>query len=115
MHPRKSMVVPSAISLDVGYNSDRFAVAQLAATLPTRGYPRDYLSRRRMAMAGQIKRMLDEIIRQRAKDSPIVASTTKTKLTLKGFNPDKFTAASEDIPGMIAKLRGIAAEMGVKL
>ena len=66
-------------------------------------------------MAGQIKRMLDEIIRQRAKDSPIVASTTKTKLTLKGFNPDKFTAASEDIPGMIAKLRGIAAEMGVKL
>ena len=66
-------------------------------------------------MAGQIKKMLDEIIRQRSKGDTTLMSTTKTKLILKGFNPDKFTALSEDNPDVINKIRAVAAEMGVKV
>ncbi|MBN1382055.1 MAG: hypothetical protein JXA41_10295 [Deltaproteobacteria bacterium] len=66
-------------------------------------------------MAGQIKRMLDEIIRQRAKGDHTLTQTTKTKLILKGFNPDKYTALSEDSPEVIKKIRAVAAEMGIRI
>jgi hypothetical protein len=66
-------------------------------------------------MAGQIKRLLEEIIKQRAKGDTTLMSTTKTKLILKGFNPDKYTAASEDNPEVIQRIRAAAAEMGVKV
>ncbi len=64
-------------------------------------------------MAGQIKRMLDSIINQRAKGNPTVALTTKTKLILKGVNPDRFSSASDDDPAFIAKVQVIAAELGM--
>ena len=41
--------------------------------------------------------------------------TTRTKLILKGINPDKFTAASEDDPVMIQKAMAVAKDMGVRL
>ncbi len=64
-------------------------------------------------MAGQIKKMIDSIIQQRAKGNETIAITTKAKLTLKGLNPDSYSASSEDDPNVIAKLKVIAAELGV--
>jgi len=66
-------------------------------------------------MAGQLKRMLDQIILQKSKGDPTLMTTTKTKLILKGFNPDKFTLATEDNPDQIRRVREIAREMGVNL
>jgi hypothetical protein len=66
-------------------------------------------------MAGQIKNMIDSIIEARSRGNPTLVATTTTKLILKGFNPDKFTAASPDDPTTIAKLSIVAREMGVKL
>lgn len=64
-------------------------------------------------MAGQIKQMIDSIVAQRAKGNPTIALTTKTKLVLKGLNPDRFDAGSPDDPAVIAKVKAIAAELGV--
>lgn len=64
-------------------------------------------------MAGQIKHMLDSIITQRAKGNSTIVLTTKTKLIIKGVNPDHFSSTSEDDPVVIAKVRTIAAELGV--
>jgi len=66
-------------------------------------------------MAGQIKRMIDSILEQRSKGNPIVLSTTKTKLMLKGLNPDRFTMTSPDDPDVVARVRAAAAEFGVRV
>ena len=66
-------------------------------------------------MAGQIKRMLDTIIAERARGNPILIQTTKTKLTLKGFDPDKFNTASPDDPAVMEKVKAIAAELGIRV
>ena len=66
-------------------------------------------------MAGQIKKMLDQIISKRSNGNALVISTTKTKLVLKGLNQDQFTANSEDNADIIKKVRAAAAEMGVAL
>ncbi|TAJ45296.1 hypothetical protein [Methanofollis fontis] len=66
-------------------------------------------------MAGQINRMIEQIIDQRSQGDEILKTTTKTKLILKGINPEKFTSASPDDPAIIAKLNTIAGEMGVRL
>jgi hypothetical protein len=64
-------------------------------------------------MPGKIKRMMDSILADRARRNPTLALTTKTKLILKGMNPDRFTSMSEDDPAVIAKLRAFASELGV--
>ena len=64
-------------------------------------------------MAGQEKKMLDQIILKKSNGNTVIMSTTKTKLILKGLNPDKFTALSEDNADIIKKVREVAAEMGV--
>jgi hypothetical protein len=64
-------------------------------------------------MAGQIKRIIDTIIEQRAHGNPTLISTTRTKLILKGLNPSKFTPTSPDDPAILAKLSQVAQEMGV--
>ena len=66
-------------------------------------------------MAGQIKKMLDQIIMQKANGNPTIISVTKTKLILKGLNPDKFTPFSEDNNDLIRKVRETAQEMGVRV
>ncbi|MCE5265689.1 MAG: hypothetical protein LLG97_19445 [Deltaproteobacteria bacterium] len=66
-------------------------------------------------MAGKVKRIIDEIISQRSGGNPTLAMTTKTKLILKGLNPDKFSFSSEDDPAMIQKALAVARDMGVKL
>jgi hypothetical protein len=66
-------------------------------------------------MPGQIKRMIDEVIRQRSRGNPTLAITTRTKLILKGVHPDRHTATSEDDAAVIAVLRSVAAELQVQL
>ncbi len=66
-------------------------------------------------MAGQIKRMINTIIGQRSKGNPTIALTTKTKLVLKGINPERFDSLSPDDPVVIARLTQIAAELGIRL
>ncbi|HUI82349.1 MAG TPA: hypothetical protein VLY24_30710 [Bryobacteraceae bacterium] len=66
-------------------------------------------------MAGHIKQMIDSIIEQRSKGNATLALTTKTKLVLKGLNPDRFNAGSPDDPAGIAKVQAIAAELGVRV
>ncbi|HOQ47019.1 MAG TPA: hypothetical protein PLA43_04070 [Bryobacteraceae bacterium] len=59
--------------------------------------------------------MIDTIIAQRSKGNPTIELTTKTKMILKGINPDRYTSTSEDDPVVIGKLKKIAAELGVTL
>jgi hypothetical protein len=66
-------------------------------------------------MPGQVKRIIDRILEQRGKGSPTLVLTTKTKLILKGLNPDKFTASSPDDDALVLKVRSIAAELGVQV
>jgi hypothetical protein len=47
-------------------------------------------------MAGKIKKMIDSIIEQRAKDNAMLAGVIKTKLMLKGIDPGKFTPQSDE-------------------
>lgn len=64
-------------------------------------------------MPGQIKRTIDRILHERAKANPILATTTKTKLMLKGIAVDSYTESSPDDPEILQKLRALAAELGV--
>jgi hypothetical protein len=65
-------------------------------------------------MAGKIKRKIDEIIVAVAKDNQTLKNITKTKLVLKGLNPDRFDAQSPDDPVILEKLKLFAIEFGVK-
>lgn len=56
--------------------------------------------------------MLDAIVAQRSKGNPVIAMTTKTKLILKGVNPDLYNDLSPDDPVVMAKVRTIAAALG---
>jgi len=56
----------------------------------------------KQAMSGRIKRMLDEIVQKKSGGKLVLANITMTKLTLKGLNPDSFTASSPDDPAIIA-------------
>jgi hypothetical protein len=62
-------------------------------------------------MAGKIKQMIDAIITQRAKDNSMLVGVIKTKLMLKGIDPNKFTAQSADDPAIIAKLEAIIKDL----
>lgn len=62
-------------------------------------------------MAGKIKQMIDTIISQRAKDNPMLMGVIKTKLMLKGIDPNKFTATSDDDPVIMAKLEAVIKDL----
>lgn len=66
-------------------------------------------------MAGQIIQMLNQIIEARSQGDSFLALTTKTKLALKGVNPEKYSCDSEDDPIVINKVRQVAKELGVTL
>ena len=66
-------------------------------------------------MAGKIKQQMDSLIAEVSKNNPILASTTRTKLILRGLNPSKFTQDSPDDPVILEKLKDIAEAFGVKL
>jgi len=62
-------------------------------------------------MAGKIKQMIDTIIAQRSKGNSMLVGVVKTKLMLKGIDPNKFTAQSPDDPAILAKLEAIGREL----
>jgi len=66
-------------------------------------------------VAGKIKQMIDLIVDKRSNGNPAIAKVTKTKLVLKGVNPDNYTSTSEDDAQIMLKVRQIAAELGVAL
>lgn len=66
-------------------------------------------------MAGKIKQVIDRIIEARSQGNETIATTTRTKLILKGINPDKFSSGSEDDPLVLDKLKQIAEEMGLTI
>ena len=66
-------------------------------------------------MAGKIKKMLDKIVTDKSGGNPTLMTTTKTKLILKGLNPDRYDAQSADDPNIIKKIVMTAQEMGVKI
>ena len=61
-------------------------------------------------MAGKIKSMIDSIIDQRAKNNTMLQGVIKTKLMLKGIDPKKFTAQSDDDPAIISKLEALVKD-----
>ncbi len=66
-------------------------------------------------MVGQIKRMIDTIIEKRSNGNEVLKNTTRTKLIIKGYNPDRWTLQSEDDPKKVTELRQIARDMGVEI
>jgi len=64
-------------------------------------------------MAGQIKKMIDHIVKERSQGNSSIATTTRTKLILKGISPQKYNDLSEDDPTVIGKLESIASEFGI--
>lgn len=63
-------------------------------------------------MAGKIRLMIDSIITQTAANNPMLERVIKTKMILKGINPAKFTADSDDDPAIIAKLKSMKLSLG---
>jgi len=66
-------------------------------------------------MAGNIKRMIDRIIEQRAKGNPLLIETTKAKLIFKGINPEAYSSLSPDNSSTESRIREIASDWGVFL
>ncbi len=64
-------------------------------------------------MAGQIQRMIQTVITQKAKGNVVIANSIRTKMYLKGIAVDKFTEVSPDDLAVIQTVREIAKEFGV--
>jgi nucleotide-binding universal stress UspA family protein len=64
---------------------------------------------------GKTKLIIDSIITQRSGGDPSVAKVIRTKFMLKGINPDVYSLDTPDDPGLVNKLRNLAAKMGVKI
>jgi len=64
-------------------------------------------------MPGKVKKMIDQLITQKAGGNTVMANVLMTKLLLKGIDPSKFNATSPDDPTVIAKVTAAAKEMGV--
>lgn len=66
-------------------------------------------------MAGKIKIIIDSIVEKRSNGNVAIATLTKSKMVMKGINPEKYTSASEDDPVVIEKLAVLAKEMNVTI
>lgn len=62
-------------------------------------------------MAGKIKSAINQIIEQRAGNNPILISTTRTKLQLKGIDIDKYSESSPDDTVVLDKLMEISKQL----
>ena len=62
-------------------------------------------------MAGRIRRMIDSVIQQRAVGNPMLEKIIKTKMILKGVNPNKYTLESDDDPVVLEKLERMLKEL----
>lgn len=70
-----------------------------------------YGKKGKQGMAGKIKYMIDDIIARRAKGNEILVKVMRTKLVLKGINPDKYTIKSEDDQAIIGKLEKMLQDL----
>lgn len=64
-------------------------------------------------MAGQIRKMIDDIIEKKSRGNQLIMGSIRTKLILKGIKPDTYTAMSSDDPVVMGKLRDLASELGI--
>lgn len=69
------------------------------------------LGRVGIRVAGQIKRLIDDILKQNAKGDNTLLTLTRTKMILMGVNPAKYTESSEDDPLILTKLEKLAKEL----
>ncbi len=65
-------------------------------------------------MAGKIRQMIDYIISQRAANNPMGEKVIKAKLILKGINPNRYDAQSEDDPAVLNKLQTMMTELKIE-
>lgn len=66
-------------------------------------------------VAGQVLVLINKLVDARAKGNAVIASTTRTKLLMKGIKAENWTASSPDDPAMLSKVREAAREMGVAI
>lgn len=64
---------------------------------------------------GKTRQIIDRIIAVRAGRNPIIANNIKTKLMMKGINPDSYFDDTLDNPQTLEKVRSMAAAMGVDI
>lgn len=64
---------------------------------------------------GRTKLLLDSIITQRSGGDPKIAKMMKTKLMLKGVNPDAYSFDTTDDPKILNRLEALAKKLGVQL
>ncbi len=64
-------------------------------------------------MRGRTRKLIDEIIEKRSGGDPTLATITRTKLILKGIDPDKFDYTTVDDPAVLQKVEQIARNTGV--
>lgn len=66
-------------------------------------------------MAGKIKEIIDTIVDKRAGGNSTIANLTKSKIVMKGINPEKYDSSSPDDPAVIEKLVALAKELNVNI
>ena len=64
---------------------------------------------------GKTKLILDSIITQRSGGDPAVAKMIRTKLILKGINPDIYSLDTLDDPNLVKRLMELASKLGVRI
>jgi hypothetical protein len=64
---------------------------------------------------GRTKLILDSIITQRSGGDPMIAKVIRTKLMLKGINPDAYSLDTPDDPKLVRILMDLAGKLGVKI
>ncbi len=62
-------------------------------------------------MAGQIKRLIDDIIQQRGQGNKVLEGVVKMKLILKGIDPKNYTDNSHDDMDVIRRLLDVKNEL----
>ncbi len=63
-------------------------------------------------MAGQVKRLIDQLIQLRTKGDRALVAPMKIKLIMKGVDPDLFEETTPDNPAIVQRVMTIAKEMG---
>jgi acetolactate synthase regulatory subunit len=64
---------------------------------------------------GKTRLILDSIITQRSGGDPMIAKLIRTKLMLKGINPDAYSLDTPDDPNLVNRLMELAGKLGVKI
>lgn len=66
-------------------------------------------------MPGTIRRIIDRIKEVRSGGNSVVALTVETRLVLQGFDPERFGYDTPDDAARLARIRDIAAELGIDI